>query len=286
MQRALIIAAAALVLLGLGVGAYFFFFTGSASVTVAPAGSATLPSAGQTSTPSAGSPSAPSLALPSSSSSSASPVAVSARLVKISAGPVVPGEAVVDQSAATASSTPGVAVNYIERQSGNVYAYLTGTKTITRVSNKTLPGIESASWLPDGSLAFVRYLSGADFSTVNTYALFATSSDGFFLPQDLADLAVAPSGILALASGVNGSVASLEHTDGSHATTVFTTPLSAVRASFAGKNQYLVFTKPAATVPGDAFLVDGAGHFSRIAGPLPGLVALASEVDHGSGVPA
>ncbi|HVB20138.1 MAG TPA: hypothetical protein VNF51_02565 [Candidatus Paceibacterota bacterium] len=271
MRRALIITIVALIIIGLGVAAYFIFFRSTPSVTVTmPSGDTNLPSAGQTSSPSSGGSGSPSFA------PSASPVAVTARLVEISTGPVVPGEAVVDQSAATTRSSPNVAVNYIDQQSGNVYSYLTNDKTITRTSNKTIPGIESASWLPNGSLAFVRYLSGADFSTINTYALSASSSDGFFLPQDLADIAVSPTSVLALASGVNGSVASLEHIDGTHATTVFTTPLSALRVSFAGKNQYLAFTKPTATLPGDAFLVSGTGRFSHIAGPLNGLVALAS----------
>ena len=273
MRRTLIIAGIAVVILGLGIGAYFYFSPSVPGVTVtAPSGNTNLPSAGQTGVPSTGSSGTPSFA----PSVSASPVAVSARLVKISTGPVVPGEAVVTRGAVTASSSPGVAVNYIERQSGNVYSYLTTTKATTRISNKTIPGIESASWLATGSVALIRYLSGTDFGTVNTYALSASSSDGFFLPQNLADVSVSPAGLLSLASGVNGSVASLARLDGTHSAAVFTTPLSALRISFAGKNQYLAFTKPSSVLPGDAFLVDGAGHFSRIAGPLNGLVALAS----------
>ena len=41
------------------------------------------------------------------------PTSISARLVKISAGPVVKGEVAVDIKAANASSSPGVVVNYI-----------------------------------------------------------------------------------------------------------------------------------------------------------------------------
>ena len=119
-------------------------------------------------------------------------------------------------------------------------------------------------------------MSGADFSTVNTYALHSDGSDGLFLPQGLTDISVASSSILTLASGVNGSVATLSRTNGTRASTVFTTPLSALRISFAGKNQYLAFTKPSMKLPGSAFLVNSAGRFSRIAGPRDGLVALAS----------
>jgi len=271
MQRYLIIVAVVLVALGVGAGAYFMFFKNTPSVTVAPAGSTNLPLAGQT-TPQAGTgaptgtPTAP----------VGSPVAVTTRLVEISAGPVVSGEVVTDIKAVNASSTPTVAVSYIERESGNIFSYSPSTKMLTRTNNKTIPGIQSAAWLPNGSLAFVRYLSGSDFSTINTYALAATSSNGFFLPQNLSDIAISSTSVLTLVSGVNGSIASLSRTDGTKPVTLFTSPLTALRVSFAGKNQYLAYSKPSATLAGDAFLVSSTGRFSRIAGPQNGLVALAS----------
>ena len=267
MRRALLVIAIVVVLLGGGVWAYFSFFASAPGIAVAPAGSATLPSAGQTN--------APGTAFATAAATS-SPTPVSARLVKISAGPVVPGEAVVDLPAANASSSPDVAVHYIERQSGNVFSYSERTGILTRTSNRTIPGIEMAAWLPDASAAFVRYLSGDSFGTVNTYALPADGSSGFFLPQDLADVAVSSSSVLVLASGVNGSSASVMRADGTHTAQVFTTPLSSLRVSFAGKGRYLAFTKPSAALAGDAFIVDGTGRFTRIAGPLNGLVALAS----------
>ena len=270
MRRALIIIAIILVLLGIGVATYFLFFARTAGIVVAPTGSVSLPVAGQQEVPDIG------IVNTSSTTPVIAPVPVSARLVKISAGPVVLGEVLVDIPAKNASSSPDVAINYIERESGNVFSYLTNTKTITRTSNKTIPGIQSASWLPNASLAFVRYLSGTDFSTINTYALPANGVGGFFLPQNLTDIAVSSTSVLTLTSGVNGSVASLERTDGTHAISIFSTPLSALRVSFAGKNQYLAYTKPSATLPGYAFLVSGTGRFSPVVGPQNGLVALAS----------
>jgi len=267
MQRNILIGAVVVVVLGLGVWAYFAFFTGGATVITTP-GASSLPVAEQTPTQPSGATSAPSL------SGGAPTAIVSPRLVKISAGPVALGEAVVTK-AATASSSAETTVTYIERQSGNVFSYSTATKNITRISNKTVPGIQSASWLPNASTAFVRYLSGATFSTINTYALSASSTSGFFLPQNLAGISVSSTGILTLSSGVNGSSASVTHIDGTRASEIFTTPLSAIHASFAGKN-YLVFTKPSSDLAGDAFIVDTAGKFSRIAGPQNGLVALAS----------
>lgn len=267
MKRTLIIVAVVLVLIGIGLGIYFMFFSSSPNVTVAPEGS--LPTVGQNVPTTSGT----DATTPSTTINS--PTVVTSRLVKISAGPVVPGEVVINKKVATASSTPETVVNFIERESGNVFSYLVQTKTLTRTSNKTIPGIQSASWLPDGSMAFVRYLSGTDFSTINTYGLPSSGTGGFFLAQGLADIAVSATGILTLTSGVNGSTASLSRLDGTRSTTVFSTPLSALRVSFAGKS-YLAVTKASATLSGDAFVVDASGRFSRIAGPHSGLVALAS----------
>ena len=269
MRRTLLIVSAVILLIGGGVAAYFYIMT-SPKITVAPPGGTSLPVAGQQQVSSG------TTTTPLINSVPSAPVAVSARLVQISTGPIVPGEELVTLKALNASSSPEVRVQYIERQSGNVFSYLTQAKTLTRINNKTIPGIQSASWTPDASSAFVRYLSGSDLTTINTYSLSATSSNGFFLPQNLSDVAVSSVGVLTLASGVNGSIASLARLDGTHSINLFTTPLTSLRVSFAGKNQYLAFSKPSATLSGDAFLVDAAGSFSRIIGPLNGLVALAS----------
>lgn len=270
MKRPYIVAGAlaALVIAGLGVAAYFYFFSG-ARVSVAPEGGVGLPVAERSAAGSTGS------AIGDVDNVSA-PGAVSARLVKVSAGPVVPGASVINRGVASASSSPDVAVRYIERQSGNVFSYLVREKTLTRTSNRTVPGIRSATWLPDGSTAFVRYPSDADLSTISTYALRADGSEGFFLQQNLADVAVSSTSVLALASGTNGSTASLLRTDGTRLATAFATPLSSLRVSFAGKSKYLAVPRPAAALQGSAFLVDAAGRFSRIVGPRNGLSALPS----------
>lgn len=281
MNRKILIAGAVIILIIIGVIVYFIFFTSSAGITVAPTGGVGFPTAGQGT--SSGIPGTGKTTSSSSKSNSTTgtPKIISPRLVKISEGPVASGEVVIDTPATKmSSSSPAVAgetvVNYIERQSGNVFTYKTHAGVITRTNNQTVPGIESASWLPNASFAFVRYLSGDDFSTINTYALPGSGAGGFFLPQNLSDIAVSSTSLLVLASGVNGSIASLEHLDGTHISQLFTSPLTSLRISFAGKSQYLAFTKPSATLSGDAFLVGSTGHFFRVAGPLNGLVALAS----------
>ena len=263
MRRALIIGASIIVLFGGALTAYYYFFANTPSLSVAP--STSLPSAAGNE----------SQTLTNGNDNPAVPAAtkVTARLVKISQGPVVPGVVVVDM---VASSSTDVDVRFIERQSGNIFSYLVHEEALTRTSNRTLPGIAEAHWLPSGQTVFVRYLSGDTLSTINTYGLMADGSSGFFLPQDLVGIAVSSTSILALASGANGSVASLMHTDGTRASTLFSSPLSSLRVLLGGKDQYFAFTKPAQSLLGDLFLIDKAGNFSRLAGPLPGLVALAS----------
>ena len=279
MKRSLIIILVLALVIGTSIAAYFLFFANKPGLTTGTTtiGGGTLPSSGQTSqNASSTEPTIPTIAGGGAPAETPKAVPVSARLVKIDAGPVVSGEAVTTTPAKNASSSPETIVSFIERASGNVFSYSTLSRAIVRTSNKTIPGVQSATWAPDGSFAVVQYLSGDDLSTVNSYALQASGADGFFLPQNLAGVAVSTAGILTLASGVNNSSASLARLDGSRATTVFTTPLSAIRTSFAGKGQYLAFSKPSATLAGGAFIVGSTGRFSRIAGPHTGLVALAS----------
>jgi hypothetical protein len=277
MRRYLIIAAVAIVVIGGALALYFYFFATGSSLSVAPPGSATLPTAGNSTTSSTN---------PSLAAGSAEPSKVTPSLVRIDTGPVVPGEAALDvnvlpdgmvaTSTKGASTTPDVAIEYLERESGNVYSYLDTLGTLTRISDRTIPGIQNAAWLASGSGAFVQYLSGTDSTTINTYLLPANGVGGFFLPQDLDQVSIGASSVLTLASGVNGSLATVMQGDGSHSATAFSSPLTMLRVSFLGTNSYLAFTKPTTALDGYVYAVDGGGNFSRLAGPLPGLVALAS----------
>ncbi len=280
MRRTLIIATVALVILAIAAGVYIMFFLNPKSPTgQSGTPSSQFPIAGQTGASGTGG------GKNGGSGSAATatpgvPTVITNRLVQISAGPVVPGEIVLDSKVVKvkgATTTPSkVSVQYLERESGNVFSYSATDKVLTRINNKTIPGLQSALWLPDGSSALVQYLSGADFSTVNTYALASSSSAGFFLTQNLSGIAVSPTQILTVVSSGLRSTVSLIHVDGTKATPAFTTPLNAVRVSFLGKNQYLAFSKPSATLLGNAYVVNSLGRFSSIAGPLSGLTALGS----------
>ncbi len=214
------------------------------------------------------------------------------RLVQISKGPVVPSVFSFDQIIAssstasttatvTASTTPiitPVVVQYIDRQSGNIYEYNSSTGKQTRTSNKTIPGIRSASWLSDGSLAYVQYVShtGSGSGEVSTYALPKNGSGGFFLPQGLSEVFTrGANSLLAVSSGANGSIIKKTGKDASNVYTAFQTPLSAIQVMVAGPKNYIVYTKPSAGIGGYVFLEHGnTGILTPVAGPKKGLVAL------------
>lgn len=268
MQRIFIIVAGVIVLAGIGAGVYFAFFTNQANVVVAPGdNTGELPLSGDTAVTETGGEPAGTVAV-------GQPQKVSKRLVQITKDSVVAG--MVAYQASSTNPNSDVAVRFLERQSGNVFEYLVHAGTLARTSNKTLPGIQEAKWLPDGSRAFVRYLSGDTHSIINTYALPPNGEGGYFLAQNITDLVVSPTTLLTLASGSNGSVGTLQKPDGSQPKQVFKTPLSSLRVGFLGKSQYLAFTKPSATLSGFAYIVNTTGNFERIAGPLSGLVALGS----------
>lgn len=285
-RRTLVIIASVVVVLGLLVGAYFLFF---ANATPKLTGVANPFGGSGSNVP---------------DSSSVSPVGapvqgagtvVALHLIKITDGPVAKGFAALFIPAATSSlpaasstalNTNGVTppsfddieVRYIDRASGNVYAYRITARTSTRLSNHTLPGVQEASWLNNGSLAFVRFLEKASDNTehIDTYALPSSGEGGYFLDKDLEQVLVGSSTIATLLSNNDGSVATLASPDGSNARSFFSSALSSLRIAFAGAN-LIATTKASQDLNGYSFSVDRTtGSFTQILGPLTGLATLPS----------
>ncbi len=281
-RRLVIITASILVVLGLVLAAVFLFMgNGRGLVATNPFGGAgdrdpgTLVPVGETGVPIQG-----------------AGEIVAPRLLKITDGPVARGAIALyvppittTASTTDASSTPQVVtkpaeveVRYIERQSGNIYSFRIHERTATRISNKTLPGIQEASWLSDGSRAFVRFLEqdSGGLEHVSTYMLPANGEGGYFLEKDLALVRAASTSVVALYSSGSGSVASVAGSGGTGGRTIFSTVLSSLNLAFAGSN-FIVTTKASANLDGYAFLVDQAGSFTRLLGPLRGLSTLPNE---------
>lgn len=277
-RRLLIIISSIVVVLGIVAGLYYFVFAPGATLEVGvpnPFGSSGDREIGEQ-------------LGPDGAPIQGAGTVVAPRLIRITDGPVAKGAVALYIPPViipgTASSTPeetpaDVEVRYIERASGNIYAFRVHDRLLSRTSNRTLPGIQEASWTSDGSRAFARYLTRASDGTehVDTYALPADGGEGYFLEQGLDDIAVqGTSTVFSLLPTSSGSIASLSAPDGTNIRTLFNSSLSRLSAEFAG-NGLVATTKASSALDGYAFLVSRtAGSFTRILGPFRGLATLPS----------
>lgn len=270
-QRTIIIVASVIVLLGIAVVVYFFISGNTPKLNTSPVPSFSV-AGDQTPQPVA-----------ATGPVQGAGTVVAPRLLRITSGPVAKGfRALPIRPEATASSTspelPDTEVRYVERASGNVYAFRVHDRVLTRIGNKTLPGALEASWLPDGSRVFVRFLSSeGGTEQVSTYALPASGGEGYFLPANLSSVGIVDQNtIVTLLSSVSGSVASTAALSGTDSKTLFNSPLASITLAPAGKN-FIATTKGSSQVQGYGFLVSGSnGSFTKVLGPLSGLSTLPS----------
>ncbi|MBU6323654.1 hypothetical protein KGQ55_03135 [Patescibacteria group bacterium] len=286
MRRALpYIAAVIAFLAGLGIIAYFLFFTGAPN----PRNGTTGGNPFGTSTTGAGSngTGAQGGNSPANAGQGSSVGVIGSRLVRIDAGPVAPGMfirylAASSTPAGGASTTPQTAeldIRYVNRQTGNMYSRLFYKGITTRLTDATIPGIRDVVWSADGQTAYVRYISDTSAGgQIATYGLPASGAAGFFLASGIEQLlAAGANSLLALAAGDTGSTVFTSAADGSSRKTLIASPLSSARIGEAGTGRLLVTTMPSASVGGYAYLADEkSGAWTRILGPLPGLIALPS----------
>lgn len=277
-RRIAIIIAAAIVVIGGAIGVWYLLGDGDAELTVGD------PFGGL-----GGGEAVPGTDLPTTGTQQDAGEQLAPRFVRITDGPVAPGAVAfgirvpTEDTAATTSTSsvqtaPDVEVRFIDRASGNVYAYVTHARTLTRINNRTLPGIQEASWVADGSRAYVRFLSSSQGSErVDTFMLPATGTGGFLLEQGLDQALVSgTSTLVTLFRGTTGSVATIANADGSNTRTLFSSLLSSIIVRPTSGSLYAV-TKPSALLEGYAFQVNRtSGAFSRILGPFRGLSILPS----------
>jgi hypothetical protein len=278
MRRTLTIIAVVIVFIGIAVAVYFIFFSGTGPSLTGSAGPNPFGTAGSAMDSTGGTTGGEAASPDSTGDNTATQVAP--KLTEITPGPVAKGVLVMNAGVNEASGTPaGVTVEYIKRESGNIYSYESANGGITRLSNKTIPGIQEASWLPSGALAFVRYVSAADDKSqhIQTYALPGNGEDGYFLQEDLSQaFAVGSTTLFTLLPSTDGSVGTFSAPDGTNVRTLFSSPLSNISILSSRSGLLFAETKPSAFNPGYLFSVSSSGTFTPILGPTSGLEALPS----------
>ena len=284
MKRIFIIIAGIIVAIGALAAVYFLF--------LAPKGENLTVNSGNPFSGTASGSVTPSSDLPTEGTLQNAGTALAPRFVKITDGPVARGSVAMDikvpvpaadsTSTSTASTsvstTPDVEVRFIDRTSGNVYSYVAHARTLTRISNKTLPGIQQASWTADGSRAYAQFVSSTNGEEhVSTYALNASGGDGYLLENDLAQAQVAgTSTLFTLFPGSTGSVGTISRADGSGQRTLFSSVLSSLTVHPTSGDLFAT-NKPSSSLNGYGFDINRTtGGFSRILGPFPGLSLLPS----------
>ncbi len=274
-RRLFVIVASIVVVLGLLGGAYFLIFANGATLSVGTPGDFFTPSEDRIVSELLG---------PDGEPIQGAGTVVAPRLIRISDAPVGKGAIalyippVPPLASSTDPGTPAdVEVRFIERQSGNIYTFRVHDRVLSRISNRTLPGIQEAVWSTDGARAFVRYLARSTDGTerVDTYALPADGGEGYFLEANLEQVAVqGTSTVFSLLPNTSGSIASLSNQDGTNVRTLFNSAISRLRAGFSGTD-IVATTKASSGLDGYSFLVSReTGSFTRILGPLRGLSAL------------
>lgn len=272
MKRTLIIVASLIVLVGLSVLVYFLFFAPKAPVLTV--GGNPFDGTGS------------GAATPGSEvTGSNAGTVIGPNFIKITNGPIAEGVAAVDvmipvasgDTGTTTVKEPDVDIRYIDRASGNIYSFVAHARTLTRLSNKTLPGIQEASWVPNGSLAYARFLTrdAGSAERIATYALPQNGEGGYFLEQDLDEARVASSSLFTLLTSTNGSVGTVAKFDGSGARTLFTSLISSLIV-YPAAGTYFAHTKASNQTDGYGFQITGTGAFARVLGPLRGLTLLPS----------
>lgn len=272
-RRIPIIVASIIVVLGLLIGGYFVFFNNGPTLSVGTPGDLFGSSSDRP---------ASELLGPDGTPIQGAGTVIAPKLIRISEAPVGKGvsalyiPAVIAATSTDLSTPADVDVRFIERQSGNVYSFRVHDRVLTRISNRTIPGIQDAVWTKDGSLAFSRYLTRTTdgIEHIDTYAMPADGSEGYFLEQDLEQVTIGSSTVFSLLPSSSGSIGTLSNIDGTNARTLFTSALSRLSIAFSGSD-LVATTKGSSGLDGYAFMVSRTnGAFTRILGPYRGLATL------------
>jgi hypothetical protein len=180
------------------------------------------------------------------------------------------------------STSTGLYVRFVERESGHVYEGNFMTSEQKRISITTIPKIYEAIWLDRQENVLLRLLSEVGERTQTFLGKITPNpsggaTTGNYLEDGISSLAVDSRGkntfyIRTDADGTAGVVA--DFTTGKR-TKVFASSISEWLPFWLGTSQ-AVLTKPAASVPGYFYRVSSTGLLDRILGDRTGLTVLPS----------
>lgn len=166
-------------------------------------------------------------------------------------------------------------IRYIQRAQGHIYRAETETTRTRRISNTTIPEIQSVAWAPNDSFFVARYLSESGTS-VRTFSGHVASgtTEGSFLRQDVTDVAVSPDSerVLQLQRRDGGVRAVATDADGSNPVAILQQQLPRWDVNWHTDNELILQTQGGADVPAAAFAYDlDTSALRQIVSPQSGL---------------
>lgn len=161
-------------------------------------------------------------------------------------------------------------IRYVERATGHIFETTAALPTLQRLTNTTIPKVEEALFVEDGSAVILRYLKD-DTDTVESFygamtqksaAGEGTTSEaqllGTFLPENITGLSVSPDTkkIFYLTKEGPGSVGNITNPDGTKKAQIFASPVTEWLPSWPEQKTIALTTKPASGVPGYLYFLN------------------------------
>ena len=199
------------------------------------------------------------------------------RLRKISATPVS-GADIFNRKEGT---TTRAYIRFVDRGTGNIYETATSSLEITRITNTTIPKVNSAFFGNNGNSIALQYLDSSDNIQTFVGKASGTSSDltGNFLPLNAQSPAVSPAKnrLFFMLSTSNGSSWYTSDFSSKKPAQVFSHALSGWQIHWPNEASLIATTKPTSISGGVAYQFNLKGSsLIKLLGPKNGLVTLAS----------
>jgi hypothetical protein len=170
-------------------------------------------------------------------------------------------------------------LRYVEKVTGHIYQMYLDTKTVSKISNSTIPGIYEAIFDSKASSIIYRYLSG-DNKTISSYFATLGADKGEFLPSNIIDLSLSPDKtqffyLVKNSNGISGWVRSFYDNKKSQ---VFSSPYSEWLSQWVGASNVFLTTRASSSVNGSLFSLNTTnGTLKKILGGVRGLTTLSNK---------
>ncbi len=167
----------------------------------------------------------------------------------------------------------GDRILFYKKEGGDLFSSDFSGKSQEKISNITVVGLIYANRAPQGDRAALFYLDG---ETKKGFLHIGTSSTGT-LPEGITSFSWAPGGASLAYTTKRSALLDLAvaNNAGRNQKTIFSTPLLDAQMQWISPSRFSFQTAPSGLAEGFVFLYEsGRGSFTRVAGPLFGLMSL------------